>query len=51
MRLEGKVGLVVKGLDNHSQELGLLPGGSREIMEEAPKVSTSEQSTGFSSWS
>lgn len=47
MRLEDKVGRMVKGLHHRSQELRLLPGGSREMTEEAPKVSTSEQSTGF----
>ena len=47
MRLEDKFGPVVKGLDQHSKELGLHPVKGREITEEAPKDSTSKQSTGI----
>lgn len=47
MRLEDKVGPVVKGLDLRSKELGLHPVNGREITEEAPKDSTSKQSTGI----
>lgn len=47
MRLEDKVGPVVKGLDHHSKELELHPVGSREITEQAPRASMSEQSTGI----
>lgn len=47
VRLEDKVGPVVKGLDLRSKELGLHPVNGREITEEAPKDSTSKQSTGI----
>lgn len=46
-RLKGKSGSVVKGLDHHSRDLGLHIVGGRKVDEEAPKDSTSKQSTGI----